>query len=363
MPTSTRKYDPRRLTLALEFKGWTQKELASRLGVQPSYVSMLVHGRAELTEDLVERIGFIAGLPTSFFDNPAPLVDVGSLTFRKRANARNIGAVASEWALLSDTAARVRDMCPVSDCAPWLDSLAPSNRVDADAVERIALETRRSWGLSDDEPIRNLCGKLDRQGVIVVSTVNQLERGEGLSCPARLWNQPIIGLCAENQPGDRMRFTLAHELGHMILHRNRDTQRREEEANLFAGALLFPQDAAEHELHAATTLREYVHVKARWGVSVAALTRRALDLGIIDGERYRSLQIQLSNRGWRRREPVEVEPEDASLFAQMVAWSFGEVVSPDYLTARADKVERSLGLPFAMINRWCWNRLHEQLAV
>ncbi|RGW08687.1 ImmA/IrrE family metallo-endopeptidase [Bifidobacterium pseudolongum] len=360
MPASN-NYDPQRLTLALEFKGWTQKELASRLELRPSYVSMLVHGRAELTDRLVERIGFIAGLPVSFFTKPAPLVDVGSLTFRKRANARNIGALTSEWALLTDAIAHLRRTCPISDCAPWLDSLAPSARVDADMVERIALDTRRSWGLADDEPIRNLCGNLDRQGIIVAATVNQLEKGDGLSCPARLWNQPVVGLCAAGKPGDRMRFTLAHELGHLILHRDREPERVEDEANRFAGALLFPRTAAAQELHADMTLNDFAHVKARWGVSVAALTRRALDLDVIDGDRYRSLQIQLSNRGWRTREPVEVEPEDASLLAQMAAWSFGEALSPDYLTVRADMVEDTLGVPFTTINQWCWNRLHESI--
>lgn len=359
MPPS--KYDPQRLTLALEFKGWTQKELASRLEVRPAYVSMLVHGRADLTDSLVDRIGFVTGLPSSFFSRPAPLVDIGSLTFRKRANARNVGALTSEWALLTDAVARLREMCPVSDCAPWLDSLAPSMRVDADTVEQIALDARRSWGLSDDEPIRNLCGNLDRQGIIVASTINQLEKGEGLSCPARLWNQPVIGLCAQGKSGERMRFTLAHELAHLILHRDREPERMEDEANRFAGALLFPRTAARQELHAAMTLADFAHVKARWGISVAALTRRALDLDVIDGDRYRSLQIQLSNRGWRMREPVEVEPEDASLLAQMTAWSFGEVVSPDYLTARADMVENVLGVPFDAVNQWCWNRLHRRV--
>lgn len=42
-----------------------------------------------------------------------------------------------------------------------------------------------------------------------------------------------------SQPADRLRFSLAHELGHLIMHRV-PTLQMEEEANAFAAAFLAP---------------------------------------------------------------------------------------------------------------------------
>ena len=79
---------------------------------------------------------------------------------------------------------------------------------------------------------------------------------------------------------------------------------REEEANLFAGAFLMPKTDAEKHLSPHLTLEGYAQVKAKYAVSIQALIRRAKELKIITPERYRSLSIQLSSRGWRTNEPV-----------------------------------------------------------
>jgi hypothetical protein len=127
--------------------------------------------------------------------------------------------------------------------------------------------------------------------------------------------------------GDRQRFTVAHELGHLVLHTSRrgiPSKQAEDEAHRFAGAFLMPQERAREALEGNVTLREFAELKARWGVSIAALIMRAGQLELVDDARKTSLFKQLGARGWRTAEPVMVHAEQPALMRAMLARKFGE---------------------------------------
>jgi Zn-dependent peptidase ImmA (M78 family) len=125
--------------------------------------------------------------------------------------------------------------------------------------------------------------------------------------------------------GDRQRMTLAHELGHVLLrsYRHLPLKIREEEAMRFGGAFLFPKQAALEELSSTLNLNGYARIKAKWGISIQALIRRSHDLGIVSRERYRSLMVQVSGRGWRTQEPVEVGIEKPAMMWTLLTRRFG----------------------------------------
>jgi Zn-dependent peptidase ImmA (M78 family) len=99
----------------------------------------------------------------------------------------------------------------------------------------------------------------------------------------------------------------------------------EGEANRFAGAFLVPAERmreamADHDF----TLRDFAALKARWGVSIQALIMRSGHLGLIDARRKESLFKQISARGWRKQEPVQVHHEEPALFWKLMAAKFGD---------------------------------------
>jgi Zn-dependent peptidase ImmA (M78 family)/DNA-binding XRE family transcriptional regulator len=114
--------------------------------------------------------------------------------------------------------------------------------------------------------------------------------------------------------GAQVRFSLAHEIGHALLHWDRFNaptgKDAEREANRFAAALLMPRAEILAVLgRARITLDELVEVRRRWRVSVQALMRRAQDLELITSDQYVRLYKQLSRRGWRKSEPVAIPVE------------------------------------------------------
>jgi Zn-dependent peptidase ImmA (M78 family) len=116
---------------------------------------------------------------------------------------------------------------------------------------------------------------------------------------------PVIGLIGQRPP-DRIRMSVAHELGHLILHRyvTSGTQELETNAYSFASELLMPSNAILGDLTAEKlNLFRLAKLKGTWGVSMQALARRSRELEVINDCQYRYLMKQLSIRGWRTAEP------------------------------------------------------------
>ncbi len=122
-------------------------------------------------------------------------------------------------------------------------------------------------------------------------------------------------------PEIRQRFTVAHELGHLVLHSGSaqpstpaDAARLEREANRFAAAFLVPGDAALEDLHAAggrVTLSVLAQLKQKWGYAIKAFVFRFRELGVIDDAQARSLYKQISARRWNKDEPHRPGTESA----------------------------------------------------
>jgi Zn-dependent peptidase ImmA (M78 family) len=116
-----------------------------------------------------------------------------------------------------------------------------------------------------------------------------------------------------NTWSERKRFTLAHELGHLLMD-VRPGVDAEKAANRFAGAFLMPVEALWREIGQHRTmisLGELLRLKALFGASFQAIVYRCHDLGIISDARYRRLFQIFNENGWRKppfKEPGSIDP-------------------------------------------------------
>jgi Zn-dependent peptidase ImmA (M78 family) len=138
--------------------------------------------------------------------------------------------------------------------------------------------------------------------------------------------RPVIVISGE-APGDRLRFSVAHELGHLVMHQSirGDLGAIEREADAFAGEFLVPEVVAKADITSPVTLTGISHLKPKWGVSVQALIRRAFDLGIVTQRQYTYLMQQVSAHGWRKREPpnLDIPVEKPRIIPQMAEMIYG----------------------------------------
>ena len=172
-----------------------------------------------------------------------------------------------------------------------------------------AAREMRTLMQSGNGPITELLRSIERLGVWIVPlpNSNECDAFAVWAGPDRLI--PVIGI-VNDRPGDRMRMNLAHELGHLVLHRQFVSSSRllEEQAYKFAAELPMPaRDIIEDLRQEKLSLFRLAQLKNKWLVSMQALARRARELQVITERQYRYIMQQVSMRGWRTSEPQFVE--------------------------------------------------------
>ena len=179
-------------------------------------------------------------------------------------------------------------------------------------AEAAAQTLRDHWRLGD-QPIKSVTAAIEDSGGAVVEAGEENDLFDGLAGWA---NESVpVAVVSAAVSDDRRRFSLAHEIGHLVMEIDEDVEHRtvEKLAHRFAAAFLVTAATARRELgirRRHLNFRELALLKQRHGLSMQAWIFRALDLGIIESAHARTLFANLSARGWRRREPVDFEGEE-----------------------------------------------------
>lgn len=341
-----------RLSDLRELLELTQTELAEKAGVPQSTISKVERGDRELSAALVVSICGAVRMPLSFFKFPSSSVDPTAVHYRKTAGA---GKKATRAALRNFAELqRITDSLMESSGRKPI-ALAPVDVEVADSdIEEIAAATRLELGVLGNEPVKHVMRAVERVGAAVAPLVRfgaDHPAFDGHSGMSRATSRSGLVMYTPTSAGDRQRFTVAHELGHLKLHRHRvvsDERKREREAHRFAGAFLYPREVAEGDISESLSLNGYARIKARWGIAIQALIQRGRDLGLISPGRHRSLMIQVSSRGWRKHEPVEVGVEHPILLWRMLSSEYG--ASP-YMAA-----SREFGIDPERLELWIPDR-------
>jgi Zn-dependent peptidase ImmA (M78 family)/DNA-binding XRE family transcriptional regulator len=308
-----------RVRHARDFCGLTQTALAELTGVLQSKISEIEAGRnTDPKTDDVGRIARATGFPMSFFYlGPLPDVPTGNFRRLKRGKAQVTRQIRAQTRQIIELIQRTEDTLRLPPVR-----LDPVDHIDS--LESVVAVFRDAAGVGERDPIPNLTRATERTGVVVARLPGEIPDHSGFS----VWpdfgfgGRPVI-VFSSSDAGDRQRFTIAHELGHLLLHSpmrddELDAKGAEVEANRFAGALLLPEEAARESLRSPLTLATLAHVKATFGVSIGMGARRAFDLGLIDEVRFVSLRKQLTGRGWHHHEPVDVPNEEPLLIRRVL---------------------------------------------
>jgi Zn-dependent peptidase ImmA (M78 family) len=120
---------------------------------------------------------------------------------------------------------------------------------------------------------------------------------------------------------ERRRFDAAHELAHLVLHQHAAPNgiEAEKEAHAFAGAFLMPRASMKSFGRIVPNLDYLMRLKRSWGVSVAAMTLRLHELGLLTYYHYNRLFVELSSKGWRADEPFGMKSETSQVWQKVFA--------------------------------------------
>lgn len=310
-------FNPIMLTLAREAESLSQSQLAKLAGVNQGSLSRFENGLHQPTDLVAQALATHARVPVSLFyvggqDRPLPL------TFYRKKSRLGVKELRAIQARINLTRLRMEILLRKEEFeAPRL--LLVDARERRGNVEQIATELRLHWGLPDG-PIDNLTAALERFGVLVVSCDFGTAQIDGLSIFEPNSGFPPMIFVRPTLAGDRLRFTIAHELAHIVLHHhlaipdeNADV---EVQANRFAAELLMPGKILRGQLMNLNMAR-LAQLKLVWKVAMAALLVRAHNLGTISALHEKHLWMQLGKAG-RTIEPVHIPPEQPARVGEMV---------------------------------------------
>ena len=313
-------FQPARMRLARELKGWSQADLARELDVTAAAVSQFESGASRPAQETVLRLGGLLEVPSAFFSLPVTETHEGFFRSLRRTSvvqrrkARAIAHIAHDIGVLATPGDHLPD--PSVPYFPVEDLHAGD-----DVFEEIAGRVRHDWRMPPG-PIPDVVALLEAHGVLVTRLPLVTADVDAFSLPFQ--DRPVIVLCADKDDRARSRFDAAHELGHLVVHGEHlwGIKEVERQAHMFAAAFLMPADDIRDELPARADWPTLFELKKRWQVSIAALLMRAKTLEQMTDSDYLTAIKAASARGWRRREPVPLgKPEQPAQLIRLVRHS------------------------------------------
>lgn len=279
-------------------QGLTQSQLASAAGVTQAALSRYENGLREPEADALQRVADALGVTTSFLEHAGRKHGGMAVEAHMRRRAT---APPGVWRLVEARLNMYRwhsshlfeeVTIRAAQHVPFIDVL------EADPEDAARL-VRGQWRMPIG-PVRDLVGWLEGAGCLVFVEDFGSPRVDGVSQWVGDYPVILVNSCA---PADRMRLTLAHELGHLVMHTGITAgQDVEAEAQAFAGEFLIPESVVKPSLRNLKPA-QLLSLKLEYGVSMQALVERAFHLGLLSPvERTRMYKL-FSARGWRTSEP------------------------------------------------------------
>ena len=334
-----RPFNPDMLALARDAKGFTQTELIGTLGdaMSQAKLSKIENGLVSPSGEDVAALASALGFRPEFFFHPHTRRSEPATYHRKRKKLAK-----KDWSKIYATAEIYRistalflksiELAPPAPPPPASDPDQHDGR-----IEEIALAVRQLWALPRG-PVEDVTSLLERAGVVVISYDFGNDLCDGFTQHAT-GDMPPVVFVNTRQPKDRLRYSLAHELGHVVMHRlpNPDMEHQE---NRFASEFLMPTSEVTKDFYN-MSIDKFMSLKMHWRVSMQSLIMKAHQVGRMSDSAYRYYMINMSKRGWRTREPVELTnvKESPRLLLQLVNGHMNQ------LAYSLDDMSQLIGIP------------------
>lgn len=328
MKIEKEKFNGRRLKEAMQLREKKMTELAAETGISKQSLSLYANGVNVPPPKNVFKIANVLNFPYRYFMTELlQSIETGNTYFRSQAAAtkrariaasKKMQYVASLYGILLGKIDFPQLNLPDTSNIDFLEDIRDCDSDEViNKIENLASEVREYWGLGSG-PIDNLQYVLESNGIVVTGFKDKESHIDAYSQQIIVDGEKIFIVALElgKKPLERLRFDMAHELGHILMHRWWiETEERskdefnamEKQANIFAGAFLLPRKKFSMTVSAyPTTLDYYRELKKKWKVSMQAMMYRARQLGIISANQFQYMMRQISKKGWRLKEPGDV---------------------------------------------------------
>ena len=337
-----------RIQQARKSAGLSLRALAEMAGISAMAISKYENNKSTPSSKVLLDLAHALGVRVEYFFRAAQ-VELKGVEYRKHSKLpkKVLSQIEGDVIEQIERYLELEEFLPTNPIESFkLPAGLPEKITDYDEIERVAGQFRQAWRLGDN-PIPDLIDTLEEKGIKVFQAkALHDDKFDGLA--AQVNSNPVI-VVGKDWPGDRQRFTLAHELGHLALaERTADHLDIEIAANRFAGAFLVPAAEVFKELGNQRKRLEPVELcvlKKAYGLSMQGWLYRARDLGVLSQAGFQNMWKLFNARGWRKKEPEDYPSEKPKLFVQLVFHAFAEELISE------SKAAELLGKPIAEFRR------------
>lgn len=277
----------RRLKNARKMRGLSMDELSKNMNNLISKQAISKYENGKMLPDSSVLIAFSHSLaqPIDYFFRPFTF-QIDSIEFRKksRLSIKKIESVKEQIIDLLERYIEIEEICAIDTSFSHASFFKIASSED---VFISAKKLKNEWELGEDG-INNVIEMLEERGVKVLE-IDADASFDGLSSMVN--NKHSVIVVNKNCSSERKRFTILHELGHLVLNFDKEINSKNQESlcNLFASEMLissivFKQiiGTARHDI----SYQELRVIQEQFGISIDALMYKAKDLGIISENRY-----------------------------------------------------------------------------
>ncbi len=341
-----------RIKRARILRGMSLQEVADRLGdISKQALSKFETGQDVPNSTRLIQLARVMGVKPDYFFRPET-VELGAVDFRKnvRFGAKQQESIKEQVRDHLERYLAVEDLFEAAGARKEFDAKGAFPVRTADDAEGAAKRLRAQWGIGNDA-LPNLIELLEEKGIKVVQ-IDAQDDFSGLKAEVSGSGEPVIVL-NRTIPGDRQRFTAAHELGHLVMEIPDDIEEAKKEllCHRFAGAFIFPRECVEEEfgkIRKRILLDELKMAKQAYGISMQAIVRRLYELEILPKDSF-DFWMKIVRR-WGKKEPTEYDPEVSIRMTLLVYRALAEgFISPsraaELLNTSLQDIERALSSP------------------
>lgn len=303
-------FNPSRLILARKRRGLSKATLSENTKLSLRTLGYYESGEVEPTQESVQILAEALKFPLDFFYGS----DIEEIIFDD-ASFRSLKAMTSS---LRDASLAAGSLC--TELEKWIGKRFELPKPSVPRFPNVEPETaaemlRSEWGLGE-KPIKNVIHLAESHGIRVFSLPIDSAKVDAFS----VWhnNIPFVFL-NPLKSGERGRFDISHEIGHICLHGHGVPGRRqaELEADRFASAFLMPRADVLANLPRAWSLNVIHTLKTRWKVSAGALLVRLHHLEVLSEWQYRTFFIELSKAGHTKKELNGIPRESSQVIGKV----------------------------------------------
>lgn len=300
-------FNPERLKEIRVVQKKTLAQLAKDLGVTKQAVSKYEFGKSIPSSETISKMIEIFGIPVQFLTKKSiEHTGLNTLLF-----FRTLSSTTKSQIEFAETLSRWGyEIISGINSAESIDKVNLPDFEPSMSILEKATFLREYWGVGNSA-IANMISLLENNGIFVF-VVDDLEINTD-AYSIVINNVPLVVLNERKGTSVRQRFSLAHELGHIVLHSHltqAEFESREkeieDEASLFASNFLLPPVKFSASV-VSPKLDRFLDLKREWKVSIASMIYQCNQIGIIDNKKAQALHMQLSKKWGRKTEPLDDE--------------------------------------------------------